>query len=70
MKLYSNTNWFRNHVSHSPEQIFAAGGTTAFGRKTNKTNSTLIKALEDATAADPFTNDEWDSLLSQLKKGK
>ena len=34
---------FRAHKSVSPEEIIAAGGTTAFGIKSGKNNDTLKK---------------------------
>jgi hypothetical protein len=68
--ISANTNSFKNHTSYSPEEILAAGGTTAFGLKTGKNNSKLIKALQEAPAAEPFNKDEWDNLLDQLDRDK
>ena len=42
----ANKSSFKTHKSHTPEEVFAAGGTTAFGLKMGKNNETLIKALE------------------------
>ena len=56
--------------SYTPEEIFAAGGATAFGRKSGKNNETLIRALENAPAIEPFTEEEWDDLMAQLERDK
>jgi len=61
---------FRTHRSYTPEEIFAAGGTTAFGRKRQKDNESLIKALEKAQPIEPFTDEEWDDLMKQLERDK
>lgn len=59
---------FKTHKSYTPEEIFAAGGATAFGRKSGKDNSTLIKALENAQPIEPFSDEEWNDLMADLKK--
>ena len=59
-----------SHETHSPEEILASGGATAFGRKIGKNNKTLINALETATPIEPFTSQEWISLLNQLEASK
>ena len=56
--------------SYSPEEVFAAGGATAFGRKSGKNNETLIRALQNAPAIEPFTDKEWDDLMVQLQNDK
>ncbi|HVS90824.1 MAG TPA: hypothetical protein VHE59_02250 [Mucilaginibacter sp.] len=61
---------FKTHRSYTPEEIFAAGGATAFGRKRQKDNASLIKALEDAQPIEPFTDEEWNDLMEQLKRDK
>ena len=66
----SKTSFFKTHTSHSPEEILASGGATAFGRKTGKNNETLIKAFEDAEPAEPFTAEEWEKIMAQLDAGK
>jgi hypothetical protein len=68
--ISSNEGSFKTHRAYTPEEILAAGGTTAFGRKTNKNNSKLIKALENAPTAEPFTQEEWDNLVAELDKDK
>ena len=66
----TNKGPFRTHTSVSPEEIIAAGGTTAFGIKSGKTNETLIKALENSPKPEPFTEEEWANLMEQLAKDK
>ena len=61
---------FKTHQSYSPEEVFDAGGTTAFALKHGKTAEALIKALENAPKPEPFTDQEWDDLLSDLEKDK
>jgi hypothetical protein len=66
----SKTSLFKTHTSHSPEEILASGGATAFGRKTGKSNETLIKALKNTQPAEPFTVEEWEKIMAQLDAGK
>ncbi len=61
---------FRTHKSISPEEILAAGGATAFGRRSGKNNETLIKALENLPKPEPFTEEEWTDLMADLEKDK
>lgn len=61
---------FRTHKTVSVEEIFAAGGATAFGVKSGKSNETIIKALENAPKPEPFTEEEWNDLLYQLANDK
>ena len=61
---------FKTHKSYTPEEVLAAGGTTAFALKMGKTNEALIKALENAAPIEPFTDEEWADLLIQLGKDK
>jgi hypothetical protein len=68
--ISANKGLFKTHKSYSPEEILAAGGTTAFGRRSGKNNATLIKALENAPPIEPFTDEEWADLMDQLAKDK
>ncbi|MES2107226.1 MAG: hypothetical protein V4577_00665 [Bacteroidota bacterium] len=61
---------FRTHKSVSPEEIIAAGGTTAFGIKSGKNNDTLKKALRNSPKPEPFTDEEWASLMEQMANDK
>ena len=61
---------FKTHNSYTPEEIFAAGGATAFGRKSGKDNTTLIKALESVQPIEPFSDEEWVDLMADLKRDK
>lgn len=65
-----NKEILRSHKSYSVEEIFAAGGAMAFGRKMEKNNEALIKALESAEPIEPFTDEEWAALMDQLAKDK
>lgn len=66
----SNTQAFRIHAAFSPEEILAAGGATAFGLKTGKNNQAIVSALENTVNAEPFTKEEWNSLIAQLDRDK
>jgi len=66
----NETYKFKTHKSYSVEEVLAAGGATAFGRKRGQDNQTLIEALRSAPEIDPFTDEEWDDLMSELKKDK
>ena len=66
----TNKGVFRTHTTVSPEEIIAAGGTTAFGLKTGKSNETLKKALKKSPKPEPFTEEEWASLMQQMANDK
>jgi hypothetical protein len=72
MKANTSTKdyMFRSHQAHSPEEILAAGGADAFGKKSGKNNATLIKALEESDPIEPFTEQEWEDLKKQLENDK
>lgn len=73
MKTNSNTaneGAFRTHKTVSPEEIIAAGGATAFGIKSGKNVETLKKALRNSPKPEPFTEEEWDSLMEQMANDK
>ena len=72
MKPYISPNkgLFKTHKSYSPEEILAAGGTTAFALKMGKDMDSLIKALENAPKPEPFTDEEWADLMADLEKDK
>ncbi len=61
---------FRTHKSVSPEEIIAAGGTTAFGIKAGKNNETLKQALKNSAEPEPFTEEEWTKLMEQIASNK
>lgn len=65
-----NSGFFRTHTAHSPEEILAAGGVTAFGNKSDKNNEKIIQALEKAAPAEPFSDEEWKELLRQMDDNK
>ncbi len=60
---------FKTQESYSPEEIFAAGGTTAFAIKIGKTGKNLRDSVKNAPEAD-FTDEEWDIIQEQLKNDK
>ena len=66
----SDSGLFRHHKAHSPEEILAAGGATAFGRKSEKNNKSIIKILEESPQAEPFDDKEWNDQLRQLNNSK
>jgi hypothetical protein len=66
----ANNGSFRTHKAHSPEEIIAAGGATAFSRKSDKNNQKLIDSLNESPAIEPFTSKEWNDLSSQLDQDK
>ncbi|MBC7400524.1 MAG: hypothetical protein H7289_11305 [Mucilaginibacter sp.] len=68
--ISANDGLFKTHKSYTPEEIFAAGGTTAFGRKSAQNKMGLVKALENLPPIEPFTDEEWADLLDQLEKDK
>lgn len=68
--ITTNDGSFRTHKTYSPEEILSAGGATAFSRKSDKSNQKLIDSLKESPAVEPFSNEEWDNLSSQLDKDK
>jgi hypothetical protein len=62
---------FRTHESYSPEEIIAAGGTTAFAIKIGKTYENMLAKLKEITIpVVDFTDEEWDIMMEQLKNDK
>lgn len=61
---------FRDRKSYSPQEIWAAGGTTAFGKKKGQSNEKLIEALNASPEIKPFSEEEWKDALSQLEENK
>jgi hypothetical protein len=66
----TNQDALKTHFTVSPEEILAAGGATAFGIQTGKNSDKLKKALRNTPKPEPFTKDEWDSLVTQLANDK
>jgi len=68
MKLNTSEkiNGFSTHKSYTPQEILAAGGTTAFALKHGKTTESLIKALESVGMTEPFTEEEWKDFLLEM----
>lgn len=66
----ANKEQFKTHKTYSPEEILAAGGATAFGRKMQKNNRKLITALNNAPSPEPFSEEEWNALLKQIELNK
>jgi hypothetical protein len=58
-----------NPTSYSAEEIFAAGGTTALAVKVGKTYDDLLAKINNAPKVE-FADDEWISLLEQVKNDK
>lgn len=68
--ISTNSGSFKIHPTHSPEEVLAAGGTTAFSLKSNKNTERLIKALQNSPVIEPFTDGEWNDLTKQMDKDK
>jgi len=66
----TNNEVFKTIATVSPEEILAAGGATAFGVKTGKNSETLKKALKNFPEPEPFTEEEWASLVEQMANDK
>ncbi len=66
----SNPILFKTNKSYSVEEVLAAGGTTAFSHKQNKDTDKLVKALQEASPVEPFSQEEWDNLSKQLENDK
>lgn len=60
----------RTHKSYSPEEIWAAGGTTAFGRKMGQSNERMAEIFTEIPEVEPFTEEEWEETLKQLRENK
>ena len=70
MKPHITDKAFETLNTVTPEEIIAAGGPTAFGLKTGKNNETLKKALKNSPSPEPFTEEEWASLMEQMANDK
>ena len=69
-KTSENKSLWKTHKSYTPEEVFAAGGTTAFGLKMGKNNETLINALKNAPPIEPFSDEEWAKLMDEVARDK
>lgn len=70
LKNENNSSQFRDRKTFSPEEIWAAGGTTALGNKVGQSNKKIIDALKSSPEIEPFSEEEWESTLKQLKESK
>jgi hypothetical protein len=61
---------FKTHESYSPEEIFAAGGTTAFAIKKGKTAQNFLEGLNEIPKIEKFSDEEWNNLIEHLKNDK
>ncbi|MFC0515609.1 hypothetical protein ACFFGT_15425 [Mucilaginibacter angelicae] len=68
--ISTNNGSLKIHPTHSPEEVLAAGGTTAFSLKSNKSTKKLIKALQNSPLVEPFSDKEWSDLSKQMDKDK
>ena len=68
--ISTNNKGLRPHKTYSPEEVLAAGGATAFGLKTGHNNQSIIEALNNLPPIEPFTEEEWNDVLTQLEKDK
>jgi len=50
--------------------VFAAGGTTAFGRRRQKDIEAAIAALKNAPPIEPFSEEEWAKLMDDVARDK
>ena len=73
-KISENKNVFENAFkdikSYSVEEILAAGGTTEFAIKMGKTHENMVNTMKNAPKPEPFTDEEWASLMEQLARDK
>ena len=68
--ISENKPLFKTHKSYSPEEILAAGGTTAFGRRREKDIEAAIQALKNAPPIEPFSDEEWAKLMDDVARDK
>lgn len=61
---------FRTRKSYSPEDIWTAGGTSAFGKKAGQSNSKIIEALKAVPEIEPFSEEEWKETIKHLADNK
>lgn len=61
---------FKTNKSYSPEEIWAAGGVTAFGRKMGQSNKRMAEIFTKVPRVEPFTDKEWEETLQTLKEAK
>ncbi len=66
----ATSSGFKSHKSHSPEEVWAAGGTTAFGNKKGQSNENMSEIFREVPEVEPFTEEEWTSTLKSLKETK
>jgi hypothetical protein len=61
---------WKTHKSYTPEEVLAAGGTTAFGLKNQKIKLEALKAIENAPPIEFFSDEEWAKLMDEVARDK
>lgn len=64
--IHTSASIFTPQKTHTPEEILAAGGAAAFGKKSGKSMDNLIEVLKKSPEPEPFTDAEWENSLQQL----
>jgi hypothetical protein len=69
-EISDNERLWKTHKSYTPEEVLAAGGTTAFAQKRTKETEAAIEALKNAPPIEPFSDDEWAKLMDEVARDK
>ncbi len=69
-EISDNGSFWKAHKSYTPQEVLAAGGTTAFAEKRAKETAAAIEALKNAPPIEPFSDEEWAQLMNEVARDK
>ena len=69
-EISDSESFWKTHKSFRPEEVLAAGGTTAFANKRKKETEAAIEALKNAPPIEPFSDEEWAKLMHEVARDK
>jgi len=69
-EISDNESLWKAHKSYTPEEVLAAGGTTAFAQKRTEETEAAIEALKNAPPIEPFSDEGWAKLMDEVTRDK
>jgi len=69
-QISKDESLWKSHKSYTPQEVIAAGGTTAFARRREKETEAAIAALKNAPPIEPFSDEEWAKLMDEVARDK
>jgi hypothetical protein len=69
-QISKDENLWKSHKTYTPQEVIAAGGTTAFASKREKETKAAKEALKNAPPIEPFSDEEWAKLMDEVARDK